>query len=263
MTLAAASVVFLRGQRTILDGVDLSVSKGEVVALLGTNGAGKSSLLRVMLGLLTPTSGVVTLDGRSLADVTRRDIAKRVAYVPQTHAAHFPYTVDQVVAMGRVPQAGLGRRLSAVDRDAIATSLARLQIEHLAGRVYTELSGGERQRVLLARALAQDTSILVMDEPLTGLDFGQQMRLIELIRQLGADGYAILHTTHRPDEALQGATRAVLLHGGRIVADGPPRDVLDARSLADLYGIDVDQIDVGAHRYFRPISPRNSDESTS
>lgn len=263
MTLAATSIVFRRGQRTVLDGVDLSVSKGEVVALLGTNGAGKSTLLRIMLGLITPASGTVTLDGRPLPDVARRVIARRVAYVPQTHAAHFPYTVDQVVAMGRVPQAGLGRRLSAVDREAIATSLARLQIGHLAHRVYTELSGGERQRVLLARALARDTSILVMDEPLTGLDFGQQMRLIELIRQLGADGYAILHTTHRPDEALQGATRAVLLHGGRIVADGPPRDVLDARSLANLYGIDVDQIDVGAHRYFRPLSSRNSDESTS
>ena len=257
MSLVAQGIAFRHGERMVLDGVNLRLDAGEVVALLGINGAGKSTLLRILLGLLTPVAGTVTLDDRPLAAWRRRAVARRMAYVPQGHAAPFPFTVNQVVALGRIPQAGLGRRLSADDAHAIARSLERLHIAPLANRVYTELSGGERQRVLLARALAQDASILLMDEPLTGLDFGHQLRMIELIRGLARDGYAVLHTTHRPDDAVQGSTRAVLLERGRVVADGVPREVIHGESMAAFYGVALDHVDIDQQRFFRYLPDRH------
>lgn len=259
-TLECRDIVFRRGASLVLDRVSLEVRPGEVVSLLGVNGAGKSTLLRIMLGLLTPASGEVLLNGKPLGAYRRRDIAQRVAYVPQTHVASFPYTVEQMVALGRVPHAGIGRALASRDYDAIHASLARLEIAHLAQRAYTELSGGERQRVLLARALAQQASVLVMDEPLTGLDFGHQLRMLSLFRELAADGYAILNTTHRPDDAFDGTSRAVLLDHGRVIADGPPQEVIDARSISALYDVAVEQIDAGSRRFFMHCPPNNSND---
>jgi len=246
-SLACHGIAFRRGQALVLDDVSLSIAPGEVV------GAGKSTLLRIMLGLLTPDAGTVTLDGRALGSHGRRQIAAAIAYVPQSHVATFPYSVRQIVAMGRVPHAGLALALGARDNEAIDAALARLRIGHLAQRSYTALSGGERQRVLLARALAQQARFLVMDEPLTGLDFGHQLRLLALLAELAADGYAILNTTHMPEQALSGATRAVLLEQGRVLADGPPRDVITAATMNAFYDISLQQIDVGRHRFFVPL----------
>jgi len=247
--LECKGIVYRRSHATILDGVDLSLRCGEVVSLLGVNGAGKSTLLRIMLGLLRPDTGEVTLDSKSLTRYRRRDIARCVAYVPQSHTATFAYTAEQIVSLGRVPHIGIGGRLRASDRDAVDAALVRLQVAHLATRPYTALSGGERQRVLLARAVAQGAALLVLDEPLSGLDYGQQLRTIRLLAELAADGYGVLQTTHHPDHALSGATRAVLLERGRIIADGPPRSVIDSRSMAALYGVALAQIDVDDHRF--------------
>lgn len=260
-------IVYRRAQATILDGVDLSLARGEVVSLLGVNGAGKSTLLRIMLGLLRPDSGEVSLDGKPLSQYRRRDIALRVAYVPQSHTATFAYTAQQIVALGRVPHVGIGGRLRRLDREAVDSAMARLQVAHLATRPYTALSGGERQRVLLARAVAQGAALLVLDEPLTGLDYGQQLRTIRLLSDLAADGYGVLQTTHHPEHALSGATRAVLLEHGRIVADGPPRSVIDSRSMAALYDIPLAQIDIAEHRFLvaadRPdTAERNGPDET-
>lgn len=255
--LACKALTYRRGAQIVLDGVDLSVRSGEVVSLLGVNGAGKSTLLRLLLGLSKPSGGGVLLDGRPLESYRRNDIAKRIAYVPQSHQATFPYTVRQMVSLGRVPHrsigsmAGLGGALRDADRMAIDAALARLQIGMLAERPYTALSGGERQRVMLARALAQGATILVLDEPMTGLDYGHQARLIRLLASLAREGYAVLNTSHHPDHVLDGATRAVLLQQGRIVADGLPRDVIDATSMAALYGVGLRQVDVDGHRFFR------------
>ena len=263
MSLVARGIAFSHGERKVLDGVDVAIAPGEVVALLGTNGAGKSTLLRILLGLLSPDAGTVTLDGEPLGRWRRRVLARRLAYVPQAHAAHFPYTVGQMVALGRIPHAGLGRRLTTTDALAITQSLDRLHITHLRERIYTELSGGERQRVLLARALAQEASILLMDEPLAGLDFGHQLRMLELIRQLAVEGYAVLHSTHRPDDAVQGSSRAVLLQGGRVIADGPPRDVIHGDSMGAFYGVQLDHVDIDQQRFFRHLPNRQADEKSS
>jgi iron complex transport system ATP-binding protein len=250
--LQCRDIVFRRGQREVLCGVSIGLGAGEIVALLGVNGAGKSTVLRILLGLLKPDTGQVLLDDRRLGDIGARDVAKRIAYVPQTHAATFPYTVEQMVSLGRIPHVGLGRRLRGEDRQAVETALRRVDIVHLAHRPYTTLSGGEQQRVLIARSLAQGARVLVLDEAMAGLDYGHQMRLIELMRELAQQGYAILSTTHHPEQALLAASRAVLLEGGRVIADGPPRDVINAASMATLYRIALRQIDAGGERFFTP-----------
>ncbi|MGI4983154.1 MAG: ABC transporter ATP-binding protein [Janthinobacterium lividum] len=250
ITLACRALVYRRAHARILDAIDLDFAAGENVSLLGVNGAGKSTLLRLLLGLIAPAAGEVRLDGRPLGAWRRRDIARRLAYVPQSHVAAFPYTVLQMVTLGRVPHAGLGRALARDDRDAIDAALERVDLAHLAHRDYTRLSGGERQRVLLARALAQQAPMLVMDEPLSGLDFGHQLRMLTLFAELAADGYTILHTSHRPDDAFHGSTRAILLDRGRVIADGAPHAVVDAAAISALYGIPVAQADVDRYRFF-------------
>jgi iron complex transport system ATP-binding protein len=240
--LQAFQVCFKRGQRSILDRVDLLFTAGEILALLGVNGAGKSTLLRCLLGLLKPSSGAITLNGKPLADYSPRQLARHLAYVPQAHLAPFPYSVRQVVTMGRLPHHGPFSAPSVADQEAVENALCLLGIQALAMRPYTELSGGERQLTLIARALAQGARTLVMDEPTAGLDFGHQLRLLERIEDLANAGYAILKTTHHPDHALACATRVALLHEGRIIADGVPEQVLSPATMRHLYQVDVELV---------------------
>ncbi len=223
----------------VLRGVSLSLHAGQVVALLGANGSGKSTLLRLMLGLLVPNGGTVCLDGRRLTHFSRRAAARRIAYVPQSHTVPFPYQVRDLVTLGRIPRTGLFRNLSLIDRAAVDAALQRLGIGHLANRPFTELSGGERQLCLIARALVQEAQIILMDEPVTGLDFGNQWRLLDLIRELAAEGRILVTSTHYPDHALNAADRVVLLHGGRLLADGLPETVVTPATIRTLYGIEV------------------------
>lgn len=225
--------------RAILEGASLAASGGELVALLGPNGAGKSTLLRLLLGLLCPSRGDVLIGGAPAAHLSGREIARRIAYVPQIHVTPFPYTVREVVLLGRLPSSGLFRSPSQHDAAVVAEVLQRLSISHLAERIYTEISGGERQLTLIARALAQGARVLVMDEPMASLDFGYQMRLAEHLRALTEAGYAVLMSTHDPRFALMSASRVALLSGGTIIADGKPADILTAGTLGALYKIDV------------------------
>lgn len=238
-SLAAVGLGFSRGRRTILDGVDLQLASGEVLALLGPNGAGKSTLLRLLLGLLRPGCGAVLLDGRPLTHYTRRELARRVSYVPQVHVPPFPYTVEQIVALGRLATSGLMRSPGAGDLAVVRELLQRLGIAHLAARAYTEISGGERQLALIGRALAQGADFLVMDEPATGLDYGHQHRLLYRLRELAAAGYGVLFTTHHPEHALLAAERTVLLRDGRLAEAGPTAAVLTQAAIERLYGIRV------------------------
>lgn len=240
MILAARDIRFAYHGRPVLSGASLALGAGELVCLLGSNGAGKSTLLKVMLGLLRPGQGTVTLDGRPLAGQDRRQLAQRIAYVPQVHVATFPYTVLRVALMGRLPATGILRAPGAADLARVRRALEHLGIAHLADRVYTEVSGGERQLTLIARALAQEARLLVMDEPLAGLDYGNQMRLLDRLEQLAADGYGVLMTTHDPNQPLTGSQRVALLDDGRITADGAPGEVLTPDAIHRLYGVRVD-----------------------
>jgi iron complex transport system ATP-binding protein len=204
-------LAFRVGQRQVLFDISLMLRPGELVALLGVNGAGKTTLMRLLLGLLRPSAGEVLLDGANLARLPRRQVARRIAYVPQAHMPSFPFSVLEVVMMGRTPLAGVGSRLDVADADAALQALDRFGLRRLASRSYTDLSGGERQAVLIARAVAQGARALIMDEPAASLDLGQQARLMTLLVDLVRDGYAILMSTHQPDQALRWCNRAVLL----------------------------------------------------
>jgi len=238
-TLCAHKLDFSYGSRHVLNQVNIGVCAGEVVALLGRNGAGKSTLLRILLGFLRPQRGEVVLAGQALHRYARRTLATRLAYVPQAHATPFPYSVREIVLMGRFPAHPAWGSSHHADIAAVDAMLERFGIAHLAGRAYTEISGGERQLVLLARALIQGARTLVMDEPFNGLDYGRQIQLLAHLRQLADAGHAILLTTHHPEHALLCASRVAVLMDGRISADGPAAQVVSAQTIRELYGVEV------------------------
>ena len=230
---------FRLGDHQVMRDVSLALRPGDCAALLGANGAGKTTLLRALLGFVRPDKGEVRLDGRPLLAQGRREIARRIAYVPQAHAPTFPYSVREIVAMARAPAVGWGSKLGDADEAAISEALGRLGLTAFAERSYAGLSGGERQAVLVARALAQGAQVLLMDEPTASLDLGQQARLMKLLGDLAGEGRAILMSTHQPELALHWFNRAVLLHDGEVLGDGPPRGILTPEALTRLYAVDV------------------------
>jgi iron complex transport system ATP-binding protein len=236
-TLEARAVHYAYGQRSVLAGVDFAVAPGEIVALLGANGAGKSTLLRLCLGLERPSRGEVRIQGRDIRAYGRRELARHVAYVPQSHASPFPYSVRDIVAMGRHSRGGLLGAHAARDRGIVDAQLERLGIAHLAERAYTQVSGGERQLALLCRALVQQAPLLVLDEPASALDFGHQVQLLARLRELADAGYAVIMSTHQPQHARNAAHRVLMMKDGRIVADGAPDAVLDRAAITQLYDI--------------------------
>jgi iron complex transport system ATP-binding protein len=222
--------------RLVGSGLDVRLSTGEVLALLGPNGGGKTTLLKTLIGLLQPRSGEVCLGDRKLLNYSSRERARLIAYVPQSHAATFAFTVETVVLMGRTAHGGLFSRPSSADREIVAQMLERFGITHLADRPYTMISGGERQLALLARALAQEPQFIVLDEPTASLDFGNQGRVMQEIRALGTSGHGVLFTTHDPNHAMRAADRAFLLRQGSRIAEGEVRTVLNRAQLEALYG---------------------------
>lgn len=235
--LTARNIAFAYQARPVLTDVSLKLKPGETVSLLGPNGSGKSTLLKILLGLTQPASGQVLLEGEAIGSLSRSRVAQKLAYVPQDHVMAFPYQVADVVLMGRLPSVGMFGRYRDEDRGIALESLEKMRIGHLAERRYNEVSGGERQMVLIARALAQGARTLIMDEPVSGLDFGNQLLLLSRLRSLAEQGYAVLHTTHYPDHARLVSTRVLMLKGGRVIADGAPQDVISEASLSDLYDI--------------------------
>jgi iron complex transport system ATP-binding protein len=250
--LQAKTLRFAAGRRLILEDVSMSLTAGQFTALLGVNGAGKTTLLRLLLGLIRPSRGAVLLDEQNLTALSRRKIAQAIAYVPQAHVPAFPYTVREMVAMGRNPGLGLGRRLDRHDESVVAASLERLGMLRFAETNYASLSGGERQAVLIARALAQDARILILDEPGAALDLAQHARLMTLLSALATDGYAIMMSLHQPDHALRWCNRAVLLHEGKILANGPVRAVVTAANLSTLYRVPIRLVEVLDHAFAVP-----------
>ncbi|WP_436891949.1 heme ABC transporter ATP-binding protein [Nocardiopsis dassonvillei] len=240
----AAGVTVRRGGRTLLDGVDLTVRAGELVALVGPNGAGKSTLLGAVSGDLAagtdPGSdgGSVELFGRALGAWTPPELALRRAVLPQEAAVSFPFSVSELVAMGRAPWAGLadpGR-----DDEAVSAAMAATGTLHLAERRFPSLSGGERARVMLARVLAQDTRLLMLDEPTAALDIHHQELVLTIARTLAERGGAVIVVLHDLGLAAAYAHRVAILSEGRIAAQGPPAEVFTASLLSAVYRHEVE-----------------------
>jgi iron complex transport system ATP-binding protein len=240
--LAAEGIEFAYGGQPVLCGVDLSLRAGELSILVGPNGSGKTTLARVLAGTLAPRAGAVRLCGAALGARPRREIARRLAVVPQETRVLFPYSVREVVAMGRAPHLGRFGREGPADRECVAAALASLGLEALAGRSYPTLSGGEKQRVLLARALAQDCDVWLFDEPTAHMDLGHRLHAFEWLRAWLAAAPqrrgAVL-ITHDLQLAARFADRLTLLDAGRVAASGAPEQVLTAESIARVYAVEA------------------------
>ena len=237
--LSVRGLGFGYGAKVVGSEVDLEVRRGEVLCLLGPNGSGKTTLFKTMLGLLPAQAGEVLLEGRPLAGLPRLEIARRVAYVPQAQAAHFPFRVLDMVVMGRTAHLGLFAAPGREDRAKALGALDALDIADLASAEYTRISGGQRQLALIARALAQDAPAIVMDEPTASLDFGNQVVVLGEVKRLAERGLAVVLSTHDPDHAFSVGNRVALLDGGRLIAQGRPAEVLTPDRLRAVYGVSV------------------------
>ena len=239
MTLAARDLEFGYPSKRV--GADLSVTleRGEILCVLGPNGSGKSTLFRTLLGLQPALGGDIDLDGRPLASWHRRELARRVAYVPQASTSYFDFSVREFVEMGRTAHLGPFARPGPRDRDIADDSIATLRIAPLAERSIHALSGGERQLALIARALATQAGYFVMDEPTANLDFGNQALILEELGRLREAGIGVLVSTHHPDHAFRVADRALLLHKGSALALGRADEVLTPEHLSRLYGVPI------------------------
>lgn len=223
----------------VLSDLSFTIGDGRMVCLLGPNGAGKSTLFKTILRLLPNYEGEIFLDGVSTRGLSIAQMAHRIAYIPQSGAPTFNYTMFEMVLMGTT--AGLSRLSSPGERqrEMVKEAMQRLGIWHLADRGFARVSGGERQLALIARALVQETRVLIMDEPTANLDYGNAIRVLEQIRQLAGSGYTILQATHQPDQAFLFANEVLALKDGRILAQGSPREVIDSRLIETLYGVHV------------------------
>ena len=254
VTVAIEGLSVALGQRTVVSNVSAELKPGALIGVVGPNGAGKSTLVRAMLGLVPRAGGRVALDGRDVADLSPRDIARSIAYLPQGQILHWPLAVERLVALGRLPHLAPMSRMSDADRAVVGEALARVDAGHLVGRIATELSGGERARVMLARALAVGAPGLVVDEPLASLDPGHQIDVMELLAREARGGALVIAVLHDLTMAARYCDRILLLDKGAILADGAPADVLDAARLEAAYGISA-MIDLnGAAPLVVPLS---------
>lgn len=223
----------------ILNDISFELKSREVLCLLGPNGTGKTTLLRCLLSLNKPISGKILIDGFDLLKTPSRKRATYLAYVPQASTMSFPYEVEEIVMMGRTAHLGLGASPTKKDRDICLEVLDTLGILHLKSKQFSKMSGGERQMVLLARAMAQQARILVMDEPTANLDYSNQVKILQTVNNLSNQGYSILMTSHFPDHAFLACDQVLLMRDGVIMAGGPPDETVTSDSLSRLYNTKV------------------------
>lgn len=237
----------LRGgydKKEVLHGVDFAVQTGEVLCLLGPNGCGKSTLLKLLLGFLPRMGGRISSRGRDIAALSRRQIARTFAYIPQSDRMMFPYTVLEMVMMGRTSYISAFETPREREQQLALQAMRQVGIEELGDTLYTALSGGQRQLVLIARALCQNTCILVMDEPTASLDFANQKMVLEAVSLLAAAGKIVVITTHSPSQPFAIASKVLLLQDGHTVGFGSPAEVLTDDTLEQVYGLPMEVVAV-------------------
>lgn len=224
------------GEREIVHGATFEVPRGQFVCVIGANGCGKSTLLKNLLGLVEPFGGEVLIGGKRIGEMDERERARHFAYIPQAHTPPFPFKVSDVVILGRTPYlTGVAQNTSERDNVIAYRAMQQLGIEGLADAIYTELSGGQQQLVLIARALAQQPDLLVMDEPTAALDFGNQQLVLSCVYGLTRLGMSVLMVTHDPDHALFCADRVIMMEDGDIIGDGTPAEIITTENLRRIY----------------------------
>ena len=261
--IALEGVTVVLGGRPVVDGIDLEIAAGEWLAVIGPNGAGKTTLLRA-IARLVPYSGSIALDGRETRDLHRTELSRLVAVVPQDPSTPPWMTVSEYVLLGRTPHLGPLAKEGTQDREVAARALDRLDLLGYRGRLLGTLSGGERQRVVVARALAQEARIVLLDEPTASLDIGHQQQALELLDVLRAEsGLTLVAAMHDLTLAAQYADRMVLLDAGRVVADGTPRDVLTEALIGTHYEAAIQVVDVDGRIAVVPSRPAPTLQETS
>ena len=232
----------------VFEGVSFEVEKGEVLSLLGPNGAGKSTLLNCIAGLASPATGYVHVNGKSVEQYSARALAKHIGYVHQTISVTYGYTVREYLVMGAAPRIGMFSTPKAEDYERVEEAIADLSLQSLADRAVSQLSGGERQRVAIARVIVQNPEIILFDEPTSALDFGNQIRVMKTIQQLSERGYAVIMTTHNPDQPILLGGKVAMLNSDGTLAVGDSDTTLTSERLTELYGTElhlvyVDEVD--------------------
>lgn len=251
----ARSLAVGYGRRVVASAIDFTVGTGEVLCLLGPNGSGKTTLFKTLLGLIPPLAGGVVLNGVAIAQQDRRDIARAISYVPQAHAPVFAYSVLDLVLMGRTVHLGPFSSPGAGDTEIALEALQSLGIAALADADATRISGGQLQLALIARALAQDARMIVMDEPTASLDFGNKLIVLDRIKQLAARGFSIVLSTHEPEQVFDLADRVALIVGGELAAIGPPATTLTDERLSRVYGVPLTiEVTGSGYRAVRPAA---------
>lgn len=254
MMLSVKDLGFSYGEIRALSGVSLELGRGELLCVMGPNGSGKSTLIDCLLGMHRDISGSVTLCGRDVLSCSRREIAQRAAYVPQSHAVTFPYTVREVVTMGRTAYVSAFGTPPEDSAELCEKALRRVGILELADKPYSRISGGELRLVILARALCQDTPLILMDEPTAHLDYRNELIFMEIASELClSDGISLLIATHSPEQAFYFESRgvpvsAMFLKKGVTYASGRPSDLITPELLKDVYGVRAKILDDGGEK---------------
>lgn len=227
------------GNSTIFNNISFSVYEGQIVSILGPNGAGKTTLLNLMANLASPTSGEIILEGKNFKDMMPKEIAKKIAFVPQFITPSFSYDVLSYVVTGCAPRIGTFEKPRQEHYEIAQHSLEQMKISHLSHKYYTQISGGERQQVSISRAIAQKPKVILMDEPTAHLDYGNQIKVLKIIKALAAEGYAAVITTHNPDHALLLGGKVAAINAKGQFTFGNSEDVINEEFLSTLYGINL------------------------
>jgi len=233
------NVAFSYGEKEVFLGISLDVHQGEMLSILGSNGCGKTTLLRCIQGEFRLKWGRILLEGKDLSSQTPVERARKIGMVFQEHSALFPYPVLEVVRMGRAPHLGFFARPGSRDTEIAESALQRVGIAHLKDKAYTQISGGERQLVLIARTLAQEPEVMLLDEPTSHLDFKNQVLVLKIMEKLSKEGLSIIMTSHYPNHAFLFSSRIALMAGGRFHAVGNPDEVISPENLGVIYGMKV------------------------
>ncbi len=245
MSLQVKNATFAYGpSKNIFEGLTFSVRPYEVLCILGANGSGKTTLLKSLSGILQLKSGDVIIDDQNTRSLTRIEIAKTLGYLPQEHVSVFPYTVLQIVLMGRAPHLPLFASPSQTDVEIAEKMLERIGISHLKNKAYNEISGGEKQLVLFARVLTQGPKILLLDEPTSHLDFKNQTLALRMINRLANEGLSVIMTSHFPNNALLYSSQVAIMKAGKFLAVGNTAEVMTEENLSQAYDMDVELLSV-------------------
>lgn len=238
-SLMVSNLSFAYDQEMILNDLSFSAAGGELISILGPNGVGKSTLFRCILGLLNRYDGDILIANKNAKKIQAREMAKLVAYIPQSHVLTFNYSVLDMVLMGSANRISSIGRPKKQEKAEAKEALEKIGILDLEERGFNHLSGGEQQLVMLARAVMQNTPIWILDEPLANLDYGNQISILQQLKRLAADGYLILQSIHNPNQAYQFSDRIICLSEGRIIADGHPKQIMNNALIKALYGNQV------------------------